>query len=1430
MARESRPIGGKKRKAVRAILQERVQGMFGSKEELPAAISIQQAEAMEARIRELEAQLGQPASTFTRISAGSASADVPGPARPAESSRADAGDIVSSKATSKQASTWIAIVFAVVGLAFIGLSQYIVYVIQHGVSDLSDKALFPVAIGMFLLSLLSLNRIRHNHIEAGIWILYLSNVIVPPVIVVLFLANVPALMIGYVAVISSVFVGLILPLKARRLGLAAAIGAGLAIAGIEAWNPAFRVTTGTIQEFTSLVVVVLLIAILAFAMSLARRPRLEARLTTMILLSTLPLLVAIAAFLSFLARGRMEAGAETELQGNSRGLASSIATWVDLNVSALQQLTTLPAIVSMDPDQQRPALLAMAEAYPYMYLVSTTDMSGRNVARNDEAALTDYSDRAWFQDARDGAPVAFQSLVGRTTGQPALVVSMPIRNPAGGIVGVGMFAADLTRLGEELQVSQIGQAGFTYLVDSNNQTLAHPDPTYTAELRDLSEYAPVVALRQGVTGLFSFTDEDGIGWRAHATLLDNGWAVIAQRPESEIVAPARQFQTVVLLMILVGGGVMLALAWLSIRRTVRPIELLTNTISAITAGDLSRVADVKSKDEIGTLAAAFNGMVGQLRTLIGSLERRVAERTHGLELASEVGRAVSGRTADLQGMLNEAVTLISAQFDLYHTQIYLADPTGRSLILRAGTGEVGVELIRRGHQLAIGLGSLNGRAAAEKQAVIVADAASSPDFLPNPLLPETRSEMAVPLLAAGHVVGVLDMQSSRPGALNETNLPAFEILAAQLAIAIQNAALFAEAGQARAEVEDQVRRLTQEGWQGFMDAVRRKEVLGFAFDQTQAVQLEKEHLATDPAPGSLNVPLKVSGAEVGAIQVAGEEGHSWSSEETELVRAAASQLAQHLENLRLLAQAEQYRTEAEQAVRRLTREGWEAYSQVRQEPASGYRYDLHEVQPLSGKKSGSGPDGGLQRPLVVNDEVIGELTVEADASQSDANALVAAVAEQLSSHLENLRLSEQNEKRAQEMETVAEVGATSAALLDPDALLQTVVDLTKARFGVYHVQVYLADQPWQMLLLAAGAGEVGRQLVAAQHTIPLTTEKSLVARAAREREPVIVDDVRGDPGFLPNPLLPETRSEMAVPMIVGDRVVGVFDVQADRLAGFSKDDASTYSTLASQVAVALQNSRLYAEQAASVTQLRELDRLKTSFLANMSHELRTPLNSILGFADVILNELDGPLTENMSTDLQLIHKNGQHLLSLINNVLDMAKIEAGKMSLTLEKFKLGDVLSDVVSLSLPMVNEKVLSLYVEEDSDEDTEVEADRIRIRQVMLNLVGNAIKFTEKGEISVRTDRAGDHMRIRVRDTGVGIPPDQQERIFQEFTQVDSSATRKVGGTGLGLPISRRLVEMHGGRLWLESTGVAGEGATFFVDLPLVAKVPDSVDVEGK
>lgn len=296
------------------------------------------------------------------------------------------------------------------------------------------------------------------------------------------------------------------------------------------------------------------------------------------------------------------------------------------------------------------------------------------------------------------------------------------------------------------------------------------------------------------------------------------------------------------------------------------------------------------------------------------------------------------------------------------------------------------------------------------------------------------------------------------------------------------------------------------------------------------------------------------------------------------------------------------------------------------------------------------------------------------------------------------------------------------------------------------------------------------------------------------------------------------------PLTVRGETIGELAVGGRK--NISQQDADLAAAIATQTSIHLETLRLNEELMKRAARLQELDRLKSSFLANMSHELRTPLNSILGFADVILEELDGPLTENMSNDLSLIQKNGQHLLHLINDVLDMAKIEAGRMNLNPEKFRVHEILDEVTSITSTLASEKNLSLFIESDSDREVEITADRTRLRQVMINLVNNSIKFTDKGKVSIRATCANERVLISVKDTGVGIPADKLEEVFHEFAQVDTSTTRKAGGTGLGLPISRKLIEMHGGRLWAESTGVSGEGSTFHVELPLELHITEAVE----
>ncbi|MCS6836509.1 MAG: GAF domain-containing protein [Anaerolineae bacterium] len=425
----------------------------------------------------------------------------------------------------------------------------------------------------------------------------------------------------------------------------------------------------------------------------------------------------------------------------------------------------------------------------------------------------------------------------------------------------------------------------------------------------------------------------------------------------------------------------------------------------------------------------------------------------------------------------------------------------------------------------------------------------------------------------------------------------------------------------------------------------------------------------------------------------------------------------------------------------------------------------------------------------------------------------------LTSVVASRRAALETRKRAAELETIARVSAATTTILDEDELLQAVADLTKESFGLYHAHIYLLSEDGKTLELAAGAGEAGRIMLERHHSIPLNREHSLVARAARTRQVVISNDVTQEPDFLPNPLLPETRSEMAVPMIVGDELIGVLDVQASVINRFTAQDAQIKTTLADQVAIAVRNAEAFERERKTVARLREVDRLKQEFLANMSHELRTPLNSIIGYSEVLMDGVDGDLPEEAVEDVQAIHSSGRHLLGLINEILDMAKIEAGQMTLTPSPTDIVELLSGIVRESQVLVKDKPieLRLEVQEDVSQMGQVNGDRLRLRQIVLNLLSNAVKFTERGQIVVRCGAHGGSLRVEVEDTGIGIDESALEVIFERFRQADGSSTRRAGGTGLGLAITRQLVQMHGGEIGVRSQ--LGVGSTFWFTLPLVS-----------
>ena len=292
------------------------------------------------------------------------------------------------------------------------------------------------------------------------------------------------------------------------------------------------------------------------------------------------------------------------------------------------------------------------------------------------------------------------------------------------------------------------------------------------------------------------------------------------------------------------------------------------------------------------------------------------------------------------------------------------------------------------------------------------------------------------------------------------------------------------------------------------------------------------------------------------------------------------------------------------------------------------------------------------------------------------------------------------------------------------------------------------------------------------------------------------------------------RALLAIPLLREDRIVGGLVLRRNSPGEFPAEMVDLLQTFATQSVLAIQNAQLFREIEEKGHQLEVASRHKSQFLANMSHELRTPLNAILGYTELIQDRIYGEVPGKMEEVLERIQKSGQHLLGLINDVLDLSKIEAGQLTLSLTDYSMKDVVHSVLTAAEPLAAEKKLALKVAMASDLPPG-KGDERRITQVLLNLVGNAIKFTEEGEVRVEAKVSDGAFTVSVADTGPGIAAADQPRVFEEFQQVDSSSTRKKGGTGLGLSIAKRIIEMHGGRIGVDST--PGKGSTFWFMVPV-------------
>ena len=498
----------------------------------------------------------------------------------------------------------------------------------------------------------------------------------------------------------------------------------------------------------------------------------------------------------------------------------------------------------------------------------------------------------------------------------------------------------------------------------------------------------------------------------------------------------------------------------------------------------------------------------------------------------------------------------------------------------------------------------------------------------------------------------------------------------------------------------------------------------------------------------------------------------------------------------------------------LTQIGWLALLCISVAALAGVLFARHMVVPIRALHAGAARLGasefGTRIEVHTGDEIEGlanEFNNMAQKLKESYSRLEQTVEERTRDLARSVR----------ELKALEEIGRTVASSLDLTAVLATIVDraveLAQADAGA----IFAYDKSLRVFRLKEAHG-LDRAFVEEARTLSIPLAESMLGKAALERKPIAIPELEDADLHRIGELVRAAgfHSVLLLPLVGPEEILGALVVQRRAAGDFPPNTISLMQTFADQSVIAMHNAELFREVEERGRQLQIANEHKSQFFANMSHELRTPLNAVLGYAELLVDGLYGEMPPKAREVLERVQANGRHLLELINDVLDISKIEAGQLTLSMSDYSMRSIVESVVASTESLAKAKGLALTTE-IADDLPIGRGDERRLTQVFLNIVGNAIKFTERGSVDIRARAVNGAFDIAVRDTGPGIAADDQSRIFDEFQQVDASNTRQKGGTGLGLAIARRFTEMHGGTISLSSE--LGVGSEFRVILPVRA-----------
>jgi signal transduction histidine kinase len=650
-----------------------------------------------------------------------------------------------------------------------------------------------------------------------------------------------------------------------------------------------------------------------------------------------------------------------------------------------------------------------------------------------------------------------------------------------------------------------------------------------------------------------------------------------------------------------------------------------------------------------------------------------------------------------------------------------------------------------------------------------------------------RTSLAVPMLKEGRLVGALTFHRREVRPFTEAQIALIKIFADQAVIAIENVRLFKELEARNRDLMTALDRQTATA-----------DILRVISRSQTDVQLVFEVI--------VQRAVELSGASMGAVfQLDGDVVH---------LGAAHGHQPEELQEMRRRFPRTLSATEVAPGRAIVTRE----VVHVPDVEAVATAASLARV----------GVKSVLTVPMLRGLEALGAISVGRSESGSFSDTeveLLKTFADQAVIAIENARLLSELQARTRELsrsvgelQALGEVGQAISSTLDLETVLTTIVSravqLSRLDGGV----VFEYDEDTEEFVQRV-ATETGPVLAEARRTTRIRKGEGVLGQTAITLEPVQVPDITAPgayEGRLRETLIESgVRAILAVPMVREGHLIGCLGVTRNRAGDFPAETIELLRTFATQSALAIQNARLFREIADKSRQLEAASRHKSEFLANMSHELRTPLNAVIGFSEVLLQRMFGALNAKQDEYLRDIYASGQHLLSLINDILDLSKIEAGRMELVPAPFHLPSALENAVTLVRERAGRHGITLELDLDPGLG-ELVGDERKVKQVLLNLLSNAVKFTpEAGRITLKAGLADGAVRIAVSDTGIGIAVEDQAAIFEEFRQVGNDETRKQEGTGLGLTLAKKFVELHGGRIWVESE--PGHGSTFTFTLPV-------------